>query len=202
MKNKKKKSLSASWRNSLIEMGLGNRQEAAVSVGLDGENQRFPSQDGELAHELSGMGNEETGVLLRVYLPLVHVKHARDHKANINILQKMERELNKIPKGFKGNYRSDSTTMTDLFSRKLPIVFEQLGDKMRHNGELLKAGYEYLKLSSHNIEKRVSLCMVMKNEGCICTISRNNSRIANGDNGVIAAAGRGTSQVSSFTSAP
>lgn len=78
--------------------------------------------------------------------------------------------------------------MTDLFSRKLPIVFEQLCDKIRHNSELLKAGYEYLKLSSRNIEKCVSLCMVMKNEGCIYKISRNNNGIENGDNGVITAA--------------
>jgi len=58
---------------------------------------------------------------------------------------------------------------------------------IRHNSELLKAGYEYLKLSSHITEKCVSLWMVMKNEGCICKISRNN-RTANGDNGVMAAA--------------
>lgn len=176
------------WQNSLIEMGLGNREEAAVSIGLDGENQWFPSEDSELPHELAWMGDEQTGVLLRVYLPLVHVKHPRDHKANINILEKMEKELNKFPKDFKSNYHSDSTIMTDPFSRKLPIVFEQLGDKIRHNSELLKADYEYLKLSSHNIEKRVSLCTVMKNEGCIGKISRDNSRTANGDNGVITAA--------------
>ena len=110
-------------------MGLRNRQEAAVSIGLDGENQRFPSQDSELAYEFSWMGNEQTGVLLRVYLPLVHVKHPRDHKANINILEKMETELNKISKDFKSNCQGDNTITTDLFSRKLPTVFEQLGDK-------------------------------------------------------------------------
>lgn len=168
-------------------MRLGNRQETAVSIGLDGENQWFPSQDSKLTYEFSWMGNEQTSVLLRVYLPLVHVKHPRDHKANINILKIMEKELDKIPKDFKSNYHSDSTTMTNPSSRNLPIVFEQLGDKIRHNSELLKAGYEYLKLSSHKIEKCVSLCMVMKNKGCIYKISRNKNRIANGDNGVITA---------------
>lgn len=138
-------------------MRLGNRQEAAVSIGLDGENQWLPSQDSKLTYEFSWMGNEQTSVLLRVYLPLVHVKHPRDHKANINILEKMEKELNKIPKDFKSNYHSDNTIMTNPSSRNLPIVFEQLGDKIRHNSELLKAGYEYLKLSSHNILKNVFL---------------------------------------------
>lgn len=166
-----------SWQNSLIEMGLGNREEAAVSIGLDGENQRFPGQDRELPNELPRVGDEEAGVLLRVYFPLVHMKHPRDHKANINILEKMEKELNKPPKDFKSNYGSDCTITTNLFSRKLPIVFEQLGDKTRHNSELLKAGYEYLKLRSHNIEKHASLCVVMKNEGCICKIARNYNRI-------------------------
>lgn len=106
------------------------------------------------------------------------------------------KELNEIPRGSKSSYPSESTIMTDLLSRKLPIVFEQLGDKIRHDSELLKAGYEYLKLSSHNIEKCVSLCMVMKNEGCISKISSHNNRTADGDNGVIAAAWRGTWQFS------
>lgn len=45
-------------------MRLGNRQEAAVSIGLDGENQWFPSQDSKLTYEFSWMGNEQTSVLL------------------------------------------------------------------------------------------------------------------------------------------
>lgn len=159
------------WQNSLIEMGLRNRQEAAVPISLDGENQGLPSQDSELSHKFSWMGNEQAGVLLRVYLPLVHMKHPRDHKANVNILEKTETEPNKIPTDFKSNYRNDSIIMTNLFSRKLSTAFKQLGDKIRHNSELLK-GYEYLKLSSRNIEKCVSLCMVMKNKGCVCKIKK------------------------------
>lgn len=76
------------WQNSLIEMGLRNRQEAAVPISLDGENQGLPSQDSELSHKFSWMGNEQAGVLLGVYLPLVYMKHPRDHKANVNILEK------------------------------------------------------------------------------------------------------------------
>lgn len=50
------------------------------------------------------------------------------------------------------------------FPESSPIAFEQLDGKIRHNSELLKAGYEYLKLSRHNIEKRVPLWVVIKNE--------------------------------------
>lgn len=77
------------WQDSLIEMGLGDGEEAAVSVGLDGEDQWLTSEDSELAHELPGVGDEEAGVLLRVNLPLVHMEHPRDHKANIDILEQM-----------------------------------------------------------------------------------------------------------------
>lgn len=167
------------WQNSLIEVGLGDGEEAAVSVGLDGEDQRLPSEDGELPHELPGVGDEEAGVLLRVNLPLVHVQHARDHKANIDILEQMGGKKKKKSSIKIQDFKS-SATMTDLFPRKLPIAFEQLGGKIRHNSELLKAGYEYLKLSRHNTEKCVSLWVVMKNEGCIFEISRNNNRIGSG----------------------
>lgn len=77
------------WQNSLIEMGLGDGEEAAVSVGLDGEDQGLPSEHSELAHQLPRVGDEEAGVLLRVNLPLVHMEHPRDHKANIDILEQM-----------------------------------------------------------------------------------------------------------------
>lgn len=90
-----------SHQNSLIEMGLGDGEEAAVSIGFDGEDEWFPSQDRKLPHKLSWVGNEQAGVFLWVYLPLVHMKHPRNHKANINILEKMEEELNKIPKDSK-----------------------------------------------------------------------------------------------------
>lgn len=80
------------WQNSLIEMGLGDGEEAAVPVGLDGEDQGLPSEDSQLAHQLPGVGDEQAGVLLRVNLPLVHVEHPRDHKANIDILEKMGRK--------------------------------------------------------------------------------------------------------------
>lgn len=53
-----------SHQNSLIEMGLGDGEEAAVSIGLDGEDQWFPSEDRELPHKLSWVGNEQAGVLL------------------------------------------------------------------------------------------------------------------------------------------
>lgn len=93
------------WQNSLIKMRLGDGEEAAVSVGLDGEDQWLPSEDSELAHELPGVGDEEAGVLLRVNLPLVHVEHPRDHKANIDILEQMGKkkkikEFNKNPPRF------------------------------------------------------------------------------------------------------
>lgn len=86
-------------------MGLGDGEEAAVSVGLDGENQWLPSEDSELAHQLPRVGDEKAGVLLRVNLPLVHVEHPRDHKTNIDILEqtgkkKEIKELNKNPPRF------------------------------------------------------------------------------------------------------
>lgn len=96
-------------------MGLGNRQEAAVSIGLDGENQWFPSENSKLAHEFSWVSNEQAGVLLRVDLLLVHVKHPRDHKANVNILEKMETKLNRVPKDFKSNYHNDGAIMAICF---------------------------------------------------------------------------------------
>lgn len=117
------------WQDSLIEMGLGDGEEAAVSVGLDGEDQWLTSEDSELAHELPGVGDEEAGVLLRVNLPLVHMEHPRDHKANIDILEQMGGKKNpknntiKIPQDIKSNYPSDSAITTDLLPRKLPYSF-------------------------------------------------------------------------------
>lgn len=183
------------WQNLLVEVGLGNRQEATVSIGLDGENQWFPSENSKLAHEFSWVSNEQAGVLLGVDLLLVHVKHPGDHKANINILEKMETTLNEIPKDFKSNYHNDSTIMANLFSRKPSTAFKPLGDKVKYDSELLR-GYEYLKLNGHNIEKCVSPCMVMKNWICICKISRNKNRIGNEDSGVITAAHWGILQFS------
>lgn len=72
---------------SLVEVGLGNGEEAAVSVGSDSEDEGLAGQNSQLAHQLPGVGHEQTCVLLTVDHPLVHMQQAQDHKLHTHLLQ-------------------------------------------------------------------------------------------------------------------
>lgn len=48
----------------LVEVGLGDGQKSTIPIGLDGEDEWFPSQDSKLPHQLPWVGNEQTRLLL------------------------------------------------------------------------------------------------------------------------------------------
>lgn len=73
-------------RYSLIEVCLGDGEEAAVPVGLDGEDEGLPGEHGQLAHHLPGARDEQAAVLVAVDLPLVHVQQPRDDKQDVHVL--------------------------------------------------------------------------------------------------------------------
>ena len=73
--------------HSLIEVGFGYREEAAVAVRPDGEDEGLPCEHGELPHQFARVGDEQARVLLAVNHALVHVQHPRDDKLHTYILK-------------------------------------------------------------------------------------------------------------------
>lgn len=67
-------------------MCLGDGQEAAVPLGLDGEDEGLPGQDSQLANQLAGTCHKQPRLLLTVNPPLVDVQQTRDHKQDAHLL--------------------------------------------------------------------------------------------------------------------
>lgn len=74
--------------HSLVEVRLGDGQEAAVPVGLDGEDEGLPGEHGQLAHHLTRARDKQAAVFVAVDLPLVHVQQPGHHKQDAHVLQK------------------------------------------------------------------------------------------------------------------
>lgn len=72
--------------DSLVEVRLGDGQEAAVPVGLDGEDEGFPGEHGQLAHHLPRARDKQAAVFVAVDLPLVHVQQPGHHKQDVHVL--------------------------------------------------------------------------------------------------------------------
>lgn len=82
--------------DSLIEVGLRDGQEAAVSVGFDGEHQGLSGEHCQLSHHLPRVCEEEAGILQAVDLLLVDMQQPGDHKQDIDILIKTEAGFRKM----------------------------------------------------------------------------------------------------------
>lgn len=72
--------------DSLIEVRLGDGQEAAVPVGLDGEDEGFSGEHGQLAHHLPRARDKQAAVFVAVDLPLVYVQQPGHHKQDVHVL--------------------------------------------------------------------------------------------------------------------
>lgn len=71
-------------------MGFGNGEEAAVSLGANGEYERLSSQDGELTNKLSRVCQKQTCLFFAVDHPLVNMEEARDDKLDAHLLKHQE----------------------------------------------------------------------------------------------------------------
>lgn len=85
----------------LVEVGLGNVEEGAVSVRSDGEDERFPREHGQVTHHLSRVGDKQQRFLFPVDHPLVHVKQPRDDECHTRILS--VKRMEKTGLGLTGN---------------------------------------------------------------------------------------------------
>lgn len=68
-------------------MGLGYRQEGAVSVSTHCEDEGLPREDSQVAHHLPWVGDKQQALLLSVYHPLVHMEQPRDDERHTHILR-------------------------------------------------------------------------------------------------------------------
>lgn len=80
----------------LIEVGFGNGEEAAVSLGSNSEYQGLPSQDGQLTDKFSRMRHKQTRLFFTVNHPLVNVEEARNHKQDAHLLKHREERVAQI----------------------------------------------------------------------------------------------------------
>ena len=71
-------------------MGFGDGEEAAVSLGSNGEYERLSGQDGELTDELTGVRHKQSRLFFAVDHPLVDVEEARNHKLDAHFLKRRE----------------------------------------------------------------------------------------------------------------
>lgn len=67
-------------------MRFGNGQEAAVSLGSDGEYERLPGEDGEVTDELARVCHKQSRLFFAVNHPLVNVEETRNHKLDAHFL--------------------------------------------------------------------------------------------------------------------
>lgn len=70
----------------LVEVGLGDVEEGAVSVCSDSEDERFPREDGQVTHHLSWVGDKQQGFLFSVDHTLVDVEQPGDDEGHTGIL--------------------------------------------------------------------------------------------------------------------
>ena len=74
----------------LIEVGFGNGEEAAVSLGPDSEYEGLPGQDSKLTDKLARVCHKQACLLLTVNHPLVNMEEARNHKLDAYLLKHQE----------------------------------------------------------------------------------------------------------------
>lgn len=87
-------------------MRFGDGQEAAVSLGSNGEDERLSSQDGQLTNQLAGMCHKQPRLFFAVDHPLVNVEQAGNHKQDAHLLK----QHNKTRTGFTGKEEEHEMT--------------------------------------------------------------------------------------------
>lgn len=83
---------SARLCDRLVKVGFGDGQEAAVSLGSDGEYEGLSGEDGQLAHQLARVRHEEPRLLFTVDHPLINVEEARDDKLDAHLLKARQQQ--------------------------------------------------------------------------------------------------------------
>lgn len=76
----------------LIEVGFGNGEEAAVSLGTDSEYEGLSGKDSELTDKLSGVRQKQTCLFFSVNHPLVNVEEAGNHKLDAHLLKHQKKK--------------------------------------------------------------------------------------------------------------
>lgn len=77
----------------LIEVGLGDGEEGAVSVSSDAEDEGLPGENGQVSHHLPWVGHEQQAVLLTVNHALINVEEPGDDECHAHILKNHERDV-------------------------------------------------------------------------------------------------------------
>lgn len=70
----------------LIEVGFGDPEEGAVSLGPECEDEGFPGEHRQLPHQLPWLCHKQAHLLRLVNHALVHVQAAPEHKVQAHIL--------------------------------------------------------------------------------------------------------------------
>lgn len=78
----------------LVEVGFGNGEEAAVSLGSNRKYERLSSQHSELTHKLSRMRHKQTSFFFTINHPLINMKEAGDHKLDAHFLENKQERVN------------------------------------------------------------------------------------------------------------
>ena len=76
----------------LVEIRFWNLEVSAVSDSLDGEDEGFSGEHGQLAHHLPRVGHKQAHSLLLVDHPLVDVQTARQDKVQTHVLEQQKGE--------------------------------------------------------------------------------------------------------------
>lgn len=96
----------AKWAGDwLVEVGFGDGEEAAVSLGSDSEYERLSGQDGELTDQLPRVRHKQPRLFFTVNHPLVNMEEARNHKLDANLLQQAGQKDKNSSTGWQRGFR-------------------------------------------------------------------------------------------------
>lgn len=76
----------------LVEVGLGYGEVGAVSVRSHCEDEGLPCEDGQVTHQLPGVGDKKQALLLTIYHTLIDMEKPRDDKRHTHILSRRKRK--------------------------------------------------------------------------------------------------------------